>query len=144
MFGLFKNQSETAQATVLNSQLLHNTGSDEHQGGIYEFTLEVQPPNGVPFRAIVKYHGSSMIRQPQAGAVLTVSYHPKKRDIKLDLKGDPRYDLSILSNALAQEQQQKKARLLSGAPGTPVPAEENASAQIIHQMMQDDPSKKQE
>jgi hypothetical protein len=142
MFGLFENYSETAQATILNSTLLHTVGEAGRQGGIYEFILEVQPATSESFRVATKFHGSATIRQPQAGATITVKYNPKNRNIKVDLKGDPRYDLSILSRTILQEQKQQREDLLSAAPGTPAASAPKASEQIIRQMMQNESPKK--
>jgi hypothetical protein len=144
MFGLFARYSETAQATVLSSTLLHSLGEAGSQGGIYEFILEVQPATSESFRVAARYHGPATIRQPQAGAVITVKYDPKKRNIKVDLKGDPRYDMSILSQAILQEQKQQREELLTSAPGTPISTAPGASEHIIRQMMQNELPKKQE
>ena len=142
MFGLFENYSETAQATVLSSKLLHTVGTAGHEGGIYEFILEVQPATSESFRVATRFHGSATMRQPQTGADITVKYNPKNRNVKVDLKGDPRYDLSILSQAILQEQKQLREDLLSSASGTPTPSAPKASEQIIRQMMQNKLSEK--
>lgn len=142
MFGLFEKYSEIAQATVLNTRLLHTVGEAGRQGGVYEFILEIQPPTGESFRAATKFHGSATIRPPQAGAAIAVKYNPKNRNVKLELKGDPRYDLATLSNAIPQKQ--KRDDLPRSAPGTPVPSTPKASAPIVQQTLPDELQKEQE
>lgn len=141
MFDFFGKYTETAPATVLAARLLHTTGLPERQGGIYEFVLEVQPATGVPFRTTTKFNCSAMTRVPLAGSVINVKYNPKTQKAKPQLKGDPRYNLTILAHTLKQEAEQRRADLLSSAPGTPVPPNATASAQIIEQMMRKQPPK---
>ena len=116
MFG----HHEPAQATVLFAQDVSGAWEDVSHVKI-EFVLEVHPPNGQTFRAQATHHFIKFTHYPQVGDVIKVKYHPKNREVVLDLQDDVRYGVKRLKQ---QEQAERKAgqarrdALLSAPPGT--------------------------
>lgn len=56
-----------------------------------KYIIDVRPDGDEPFRAEVQVW-VSWPGQPQVGDVVNVSYDPKSRKTKIELKGDPRFD----------------------------------------------------
>jgi|SRR5579872_1953509 len=116
MFG----HHESARATVLYAQEVSGIWEEEHHVKI-EFVLEVHPPNGQTFRAKTTHHFILFTHYPQVGDVVNVKYHPKNREVELDLKDDIRYGVKRLKHQEQAERQTGRARrdaLLSAPPGT--------------------------
>lgn len=119
MFG----HHESAQATVLYAQDV--TITDNWVGADYvkiEFVLEVHPPNGQVFRAKATHNFMRFTHYPQVGDVVNVKYHPKSREVELDLKDDIRYGVKRLKHQEQAERQAAQARrdaLLAVPPETP-------------------------
>jgi hypothetical protein len=117
MFG----HHESAQATVLYAQDMSSTWEDVNHVKI-EFVLEVHPSNGQAFRAKATHHFITFTHYPQVGDVVNVKYHPKNREVELDLKDDIRYGVKRLKQQEQAERKVAQARrdaLLSAPPGTP-------------------------
>jgi hypothetical protein len=117
MFG----HHEAAQATVLYAQDITGTWEDVNHDKI-EFVLEVHPPNGEAFRAKTTHHFIKFTHYPQVGDVINVKYHPKNREVELDLKDDIRYGVKRLKHQEQVERLAGRARrdaLLSAPPGSP-------------------------
>ena len=117
MFG----HHEPAQATVLYAQDVTGDWEDRHHVKM-EFVLEVHPPNGQAFRAKATHHFIRFTHYPQVGDVVNVKYHPKSREVELDLKDDIRYGEKGLKHQQQAERQAAQARrdaLLEAPPGMP-------------------------
>jgi hypothetical protein len=117
MFG----HHESAQATVLYAQDVTGTWEDVHYEKI-EFVLEVHPSNGEAFRAKATHHFIRFTHYPQVGNVVNVKYHPKSREVELDLKDDIRYGVKRLKHQEQVEREAAQARrdaLLAAPPETP-------------------------
>ena len=111
---MFDKHLEAAEATVLFVKMLDaytNTGWQP-----YEFILEVRTQSGQPFRTTVKEH-FVLFNNPEVGDVVKVQYDPKSKKVKLDTKGDIRYDAH--AKELARKAQHDA--ILSAPAGTPVP-----------------------
>jgi hypothetical protein len=117
MFG----HHEPAQATVLYAQDVTGNWEDVHHVKI-EFVLEVHPPDGQAFRAKATHHFIMFTHYPQVGDVVTVKYHPKNREVELDLNDDIRYGVKRLKHQEQAERQAAQAQrdaLLATPPETP-------------------------
>ena len=117
MFG----HHEPAQATVLYAQDITGNWEDMYHIKM-EFVLEVHPPNGQAFRAKATHHFIRFTHYPQVGDVVNVKYHPKSREVELDLKDDIRYGEKGLKHQQQAERQAAQARrdaLLEAPPETP-------------------------
>ena len=117
MFG----HHEPAQATVLYAQDVSGAWEDVDHYKI-EFVLEVHPPDGQAFRAKTTHQFIRFTHYPQVGDVVNVKYHPKNREVELDLKDDMRYGVKRLKHQEQVERQAAQARrdaLLAAPPETP-------------------------
>lgn len=117
---MFDHHHEPAPATVLYAQDVSGNWEDMYHVKI-EFVLEVHPPNGQAFRAKATHHFFMLTPYPQVGDVVNVKYHPKSREVELDLKDDIRYGEKGLKHQQQVERQAAQARrdaLLEAPPGT--------------------------
>lgn len=126
---LFGKHFEEAEATVLFVEMLTAYTNTGYQP--YQFILEVRTQSGQTFRTTVKEH-FVLFNHPEVGDVVKVQYDPKSQQVKLDTKGDIRYDAHTKELA-------RKAHydaILSAPPGTPLPKTPVASPQMDPELLQ--------
>jgi hypothetical protein len=111
---MFGKHFEAAEATVLFVEILNSFTNTEWQP--YQFILEVRTQSGQTLRTTVKEH-FVLFNHPEVGDVVKVQYDPKSQQVKLDTKGDIRYD--VHAKELARKAQ--RDAILSAPAGTPLP-----------------------
>ena len=109
---MFGKHFEAAEATVLFIEMR----SHGLPKSLYELILEVRTQNGQPFRTNIKEHFTSFL-EPTVGDVVKVQYDPKSKEVKVDIKGDARYDQHAKDRARKAEYD----ALLAAPAGTPLP-----------------------
>jgi hypothetical protein len=83
---------------------------------LYELILDVRTQDGQMFRTSIKEHFAPFL-DPSVGDVVQVQYDPKSKVVKVDIKGDPRYDLHAKDLARKAEHD----AILAAPAGTPLP-----------------------
>jgi hypothetical protein len=104
---LFGKHLEAAEATVLFVELPTH--------GHYEFILEVCTQAGQTFRTTVRDSFVPLL-EPAVGDMVKVQYDPKSQQVKLDTKGDIRYDQHAKDRARKAEHD----AILVAPAGTPL------------------------
>ncbi len=126
---MFGKHFEAAEATVLFVEMLNaftNTGWQP-----YQFILEVRTQSGQTFRTTMKEH-FVLFNNPEVGDVVKVQYDPKSQQVKLDTKGDIRYD--VHAKELAKKAQYDA--ILSAPAGTPLSRAAVQPVQMDEEMLQ--------
>src|SRR5438552_2264117 len=130
MFGFLRRWGDRgrlpdrAPATVLDVQLLNHRADGEHTRPHYEFIVDVRPVTGAPFRTTVRQRLARMTRVPQIGDEVTAAYAVDRRHTRLELVGDPRFDLSLFAAQVDRAQAARRDAILDAPAGSPVtPAE---------------------
>ncbi|GIF21518.1 hypothetical protein BJ973_005037 [Actinoplanes tereljensis] len=68
----------------------------------YDYTLEVRPEGGAPFRTEVRERFYIIERKPSEADVVTVKYDPATLKAVFHLEGDPRFDLEAMQRRTTQ------------------------------------------
>ena len=105
---MFGKHFEAAEATVLFVEILNH--------GHYEFILDVRTQAGQTFRTTVREYFVPLL-EPSVGDVVKVQYDPKSQKVKLDTKGDIRYDQHAKDRARKAEHD----AILAAPAGTSLP-----------------------
>ena len=109
---MFGKHFETAEATVIFIEMRHH-GLPK---SLYELILDVRTQQGQTFRASIKEHFVPFL-EPTVGDVVKVQYDPKSKEVKVDTKGDARYD----QHAKDIARKAKHDAILAAPVGTPLP-----------------------
>jgi hypothetical protein len=109
---MFGKHFEAAEATVVFIQMR----SHGLPKSLYELILDVRTQDGQMFRTSIKEHFAPFL-DPSVGDVVQVQYDPKSKVVKVDIKGDTRYDLHAKDLARKAEHD----AILAAPAGTPLP-----------------------
>jgi len=109
---MFGKHFEAAEATVLFIEMRGHG----HPKSLYELILDVRTRDRQTFRTSIKEHFITFL-EPTVGDVVKVQYDPKSKEVKVDIKGDSRYDLHAKDLARKAEHD----ALLAAPAGTPLP-----------------------
>ena len=122
---MFGRNRDKATATVQYCEPVtdkHGEMQTVLDGYTHEVILDVQPENAPAFRAVTK-HGFHLFSKPNAGDVVLVTFDPKSkdRDVRIESKGDQRYDLQAQADQQSMENSARRDAILRGLV-PPVPA----------------------
>ena len=109
---MFGKHFEAAEATVVFIEMR----SHGLPKSLYELILDVRTQDGQMFRTSIKEHFVPFL-DPSVGDVVKVQYDPKSKVVKVDIKGDSRYDQHAKDRARKAEHD----ALLTAPAGTPLP-----------------------
>ena len=111
---MFGKHWTAGSGLVVDKRLVRSTG--DGQVGVYEFVVDVTPPNGAVFRAKVEGPTIALnFRDPSVGMTVRVEYEEKSRDVRFD-KDDPQ----LSWKAYKQDRKSGFEETLHQAPGTPM------------------------
>jgi hypothetical protein len=109
---MFGKHFEAAEATVVFIEMR----SHGLPKSLYELILDVRTQDGQMFRTSIKEHFVPFL-DPSVGDVVKVQYDPKSKVVKVDIKGDTRYDQHAKDLARNAEHD----AILAAPAGTPLP-----------------------
>lgn len=109
---MFGKHFETAEATVVFIEMR----SHGLPKSLYELILDVRTQDGQMFRTSIKEHFTPFL-DPSVGDVVKVQYDSKNKVVKVDIKGDPRYDQHAKDLASKAEHD----AILAAPAGAPLP-----------------------
>jgi hypothetical protein len=116
-----RKHGRTAQALVLSvreASVMGGNGSWQK----YDYTLEIRPEGGPPFRAEVRERFYLIERKPAEAELVPVKYDPGTLKAVFDLTGDPRFDLEAMQRRSAEQRWETHRRT------SPPPAEDREQA----------------
>lgn len=115
---MFGKHFEVAEATVVFIEMRRHT--------LYELILDVRAQDGQMFRTSIKEHFVYPFLSPSVGDVVKVQYGPKSKEVKVDLKGDVRFDQHAKELARKAEHD----AILAAPAGTPLPQTQAYDADV--------------
>ena len=118
---MFGKHFEAAEATVVFIEMR----SHGLPKSLYELILDVRTQDGQMFRTSIKEHFVPFL-DPSVGDVVKVQYDPKSKVVKVDIKGDSRYDQHAKELARKAEHD----ALLAASAGTSLPQTMTHDAEV--------------